>query len=120
MQLVRGATAMWALLAAAVVFLVLWLPGCRRTSAGDRIDVAALQRQMDAVIGLQLMAAHFYNRRIAVSCSQTGSDGLHYSCHVFATNPTLPTQSWFENVTCDPPGDPDVPRCFSDHGEALQ
>jgi len=75
---------------------------------------------MGAVIGLQLVAAHFYNRRIAVSCSPTGNDGLHFSCNVSATNPTLPTQSWVENVTCDPPGNPDEPRCFSDHGEALQ
>jgi hypothetical protein len=111
---------MWALLAAAAVSLVLWAPGCRRTSDGDRIDVASLQRQMDAVIERQLSAAEFYNRRIAVSCSPAGSDGLHFSCHVSAINPTLPTQEWFENVTCNPPGDPDVPRCVSDHGEALQ
>ena len=120
MQFVNRASATWALLTAAVVALILLVPGCHRTSSGEHIDVAALQRQMDAVIGLQLMAAHFYDRRLAVSCSQTESDGLHFSCHVFATNPTLPTQEWFDNVTCDPPGDPAVPRCFSDHGEALQ
>lgn len=120
MQLINRTVATWALLGAAVVALVLLVPGCRRTSSGDHIDVAALQRQMDAVIGLQLVAAEFYSRQIAVSCSPTGSDGLHFSCHVFATNPKSPTQSWFENVTCNPPGDPAEPRCFSDHGEALQ
>jgi hypothetical protein len=120
MQLVKRRTAAWALLGVAAVVLVLWIPGCRRTSSGDRIDVAALQRQMNAVIELQLTAAEFYNRRVDVSCSPTGSTGLQFSCHVFATNPRLPTQAWFDIVTCEPPGDPAVPRCFSDHGEALQ
>jgi hypothetical protein len=120
MQLVSRTAAKWALFAAAAVSLVLWAPGCRRTSYGDRIDVAALQRQMSAVIERQLTSAQFFNRSVAVSCSQVGSDGLHFRCHVSAANPTLPTQEWFDTVTCNPPGDPDVPRCFSDHGEALQ
>jgi hypothetical protein len=110
----------WALLAVAAVAFALVFPACHRTSFGDRIDVIALQRQMDAVIERQLTAAAFYNRRVVVLCSQAGSDGLHFSCHVDASNPTLPTQSWVETVTCNPPGDTDVPRCFSDHGEALQ
>jgi hypothetical protein len=119
MQLVKRRTAAATLVVAAVA-LVLGTAGCRRTSSGDRIDVAALQRQMDAVIERELTAAEFYNRQVAVTCSPIGSTGLQFSCQVFATNPQLPTQSWFDIVTCTPPGDPSVPRCSSDHGEALQ
>ena len=120
MRFVSRGVVTWALLVGAAVAFALVIPGCHRSSFGDRIDVVGLQRQMDAVIERQLTSAAFYNRRVVVSCSQAGSDGLHFSCHVDASNPTLPTQSWFENVTCNPPGDPGVQRCSSDHGEALQ
>ena len=55
-----------------------------------------------------------------VACTPSGDDGLHFSCRVDATNPTKPTQSWTEAVTCTEPAGRDTPRCFSESGDALQ
>jgi hypothetical protein len=56
---------------------------------------------------------------VKVSCLGSGAD-LHFTCHVDATNPSQPTQSWNLTVSCLPPGGGDEPRCFSDRGDALQ
>jgi hypothetical protein len=91
-----------------------------RSHEQEAIDVPSLENELATVVDFRLVAAHFYRRHITVACTQTGTDGLHFTCHVDATNPKLPTQSWDETVACNPPGRSDVPRCFTDRGDALQ
>jgi hypothetical protein len=99
---------------------VLWVVGCHRAATeGGAIDVPALERQLERVIRLQLTAAGFYERTVEVTCLGEGEEGLRFRCHVDATNPTLPTQSWQEEVTCSP-ADTGVPRCSTEDGDALQ
>jgi hypothetical protein len=93
--------------------------GCGGSGGGDRIDPKALEHELQSVLSLQLTAAHFYERDVKVSCLGSGDD-LHFSCHVDATRPSQPTQSWNLTVSCLPPGGRDEPRCFTDKGDALQ
>lgn len=103
----------------AAVLLLTGVAGCHRVSGGDRIDAPALERELEHIVGLQLVSEHFYNRTVDVACLGNGDD-LHYKCHVDAKNPSEPTQSWDVFVACNPPTGADTPRCFTADGDALQ
>jgi hypothetical protein len=103
----------------AAVLLLTAVAGCRRVSSGDRIDPLALERELERVVGLQLVTQHFYGRTVEVACLGDGDD-LHYKCHVDAKNPTLRTQSWDVLVACEPPSGRSTQRCFTADGDALQ
>jgi hypothetical protein len=93
--------------------------GCRGSSAGDKIDVPALERELETIIHLKLLAQGF-DYKATVACVPSGSDGLHFSCRVDARNPLRPTQSWTESVTCRRRSEATAQRCVSSSGDALQ
>jgi hypothetical protein len=104
---------------AASALLLVSVGGCRRTSAGDRVDAPELERELERIVSLQLVTANFLHRQVEVACVGNG-DELHFKCHVDAKNPTERTQSWDELVTCSPPTGEDTYRCFTADGDALQ
>lgn len=117
--MIRNAARAASLVAAGAV-CALVASGCGHTAGGDTIDPRSLERELERVIGIELVAASFFERTIEVSCAPSADDGLHFSCRVDATSETEPPQSWVKTVTCRPPDGRDTPRCLTESGDALQ
>ncbi len=86
--------------------------------SGNRVDVGKLEDELTRVV-YQVKHAEGFDYEVRVACSPGGGDALRFTCHVDATTPGRPGNSWDETVTCRPPA-ADVPRCASASGYALQ
>ena len=106
-----------ALAAAAAATLV---AGCREASSGDRIDVPALERELESVLALQLDAQGFVGTRVDADCVGTEDDGLHVLCHAVVTRTGEAPQDRNVTVSCLPEREPGLPRCVTEGGDALQ
>jgi hypothetical protein len=104
---------------AAGALLLAAASGCRPTAVARGIDPPAVERQLERVLTLRLVAGHFYGKTVTVSCLGNGDD-LHLICHVSAGETGKKTLEWDEFVSCNPPPDKGIQRCYTDSGEALQ
>jgi hypothetical protein len=105
---------------AAGALLVVAVSGCRATSPGERIDVPAIERELEHLVSLELLQEQFYDRTVDVGCMGEGTDGLHLRCHVWARRRDFQTQEWDEHVSCAPRPAAGEYRCYTDSGYALQ
>jgi hypothetical protein len=108
-----------ALVGAAVLIAVIVVAyrGIGYASAGDRIDVPALQQELSRVLHEQLLGQGF-DYEPSVACLAT--DASHYNCAITIRTPEGKTIADNISVTCGAPSVATGHRCFTQTGFALQ
>jgi hypothetical protein len=104
---------------AGAVLVLAVLSGCGGSAGKGRIDVSALERELEVVTRLEKLTGGT-EFDMQATCTPSGSDELHFSCRVDASIHGTAVNSWTVLVDCRPPDEGSGHRCASDTGYALQ